>query len=149
MWPQFLRRRDRNPRSWRDLPSALPPRFEGRGPFRDRRIDLFRIGGVLLVAWTVNSLILSDHGFLRLRELRTEEAEKSLRRAALIDTVSTLERDERESKQERQERMAREKYKQSRSDEIVYLFDRRTPSAAPAVSDSATGTEARERSDTR
>lgn len=136
MWFRFRRDRERFHSRWQAVSPALRARVPRSGPLRDRRIDLFGVGLFLLVGWTVNSLVLSDHGFLRLRELRAEESEKSVHRAALLDTVSTLERDERESKQERQERMAREKYKQSRPDEIVYLFDRRSPAATPAVPDS-------------
>lgn len=136
MWFSFRRERERYRSSWQGFSPTLRTNIPRSGPLRDRRIDLFGVGIFLLLAWTVNSLVLSDHGFLQLRELRLEEAEKSARRVALLDTVSTLEHDERESKQERQERMAREKYKQSRPDEIVYLFDRRAPLAAPATVDS-------------
>ncbi len=116
----------------------LSPGSDSRrsSPFRDRRIAVFRFVLLGLAAWTINSLVLSDHGLLHLRELRAEEAAKDGAREMLNAKIDGLEREVEESKQDRQERMAREKYRQSRSDEILYLFDRKTP-AARASSDSS------------
>ncbi|MBK8231618.1 MAG: hypothetical protein IT349_16105 [Candidatus Eisenbacteria bacterium] len=117
------------------IPRSNPSAAERFAQFRGRRIDLFRFGLLALAAWTINSLVLSDHGWLRLRDLEATEAQLVNERAQLTERTVALRNELDDPQKEKQEKMAREKYRRGRADEIIYLFDRNAP--APATADSA------------
>lgn len=99
--------------------------------WESKRRSLVRICVLALVAWGSYAAIASDHGLLRLWQLKQEErsldGELAVRKAELEDLRTRME----EPALARGERTLREKFRLSRADEIVYFFERVEPGSSP------------------
>jgi cell division protein FtsB len=108
----------------------------------DRRRGIYSVLVIAGALWSGYNLVLSDHGLLRLWELRQKEADLTAQLVALSETSDAMDRDLQAPLNERTERGVREHLGQGHDNEIIYRFETVRPTGADSASEHTEGESA-------